>query len=297
MKRLAIGLAIVFACGFGQPPPNAKTNVLGEHVRRELSDIASAFDGVMGYCVIDLTSGETFGALQDEPFPTASSIKLAIIYELFTQVDRGRLKLDEMRPLSPAFKVGGSGVLNELSSPSLSIRDYTTLMVVLSDNTATNVLIDAVTMAAVNDRMAALGLPHTRLRRRMMDREAALRGDENVSTPAELAKLLQIMERGEGLTPPSRDALLGILKKSKDTPLRRGVPANVEVANKPGDLEGVAADAGIVYVRNRPYVLVVMTSYADAGNKGARAIEDASRAVYGYFHKLASGADLGRMIR
>ena len=202
-----------------------------------------------------------------------------------------------MRPLNPAFKVGGSGVLHELTTPSLSIRDYATLMVVLSDNTATNVLIDAVQMTRVNDRMTALGLGHTKLRRRMMDREAALRGDENVSTPAELAKLLQIMYRGDGLTPASRDTLIAILKKSKDTPLRRGVPPNVDVANKPGDLEGVATDAGIVYVKNRPYVLAVMTSYANDGGGGARAIEAASRAVYDYFHKLASGGELGRMIR
>jgi beta-lactamase class A len=296
MKRLTVALAIAVS-GFSQPAQDAKANVLRAHVQHRLSEIASAFDGVMGYCIVDLTSGETFGALQDELFPTASSIKLAVIYELFTQVDQGKLKLDEMRPLNPAFKVGGSGVLNELTSPVLSIRDYTTLMVVLSDNTATNALIDAVTMPSVNSRMSALGLTRTKLRRRMMDRDAALRGDENVSTPGELAKLLQVIARGEGLTAASRDALIGILKKPKDTPLRRGVPAAVEVANKPGDLEGVAADAGIVSVRNRPYVLVVMTSYADERGNGARAIEDASRAVYEYFHKLAAGGDLGRMIR
>ena len=304
MNRVAIVVALSVTAGIGggaiassSMPQNAKADVLREHVQRQLRDVASSFDGVMGYDVVDLTDGRTFGALQDDVFPTASSIKLALIYELFKQVDEGRIALEDVRPLNPAFKVGGSGVLHELTTPSLSIRDYATLMVVLSDNTATNVLIDAVQMTRVNDRMTALGLGHTKLRRRMMDREAALRGDENVSTPAELAKLLQIMYRGDGLTPASRDTLIAILKKSKDTPLRRGVPPNVDVANKPGDLEGVATDAGIVYVKNRPYVLAVMTSYANDGGGGARAIEAASRAVYDYFHKLASGGELGRMIR
>src|SRR5690606_38141926 len=134
-----------------------------------------------------------------------------------------------------------------------------TLMILLSDNTATNVVIEAVGMANVTARMASLGLGRTLLRRRMIDLEAARRGDENVSTPAEIARLLEVIHRGEGLSPESHAAMLEILKKPKSTAMRAGVPGNVPVANKPGGLEGVAVDAGIVYLENRPYIFSMMT--------------------------------------
>jgi beta-lactamase class A len=104
---------------------------------------------------------------------------------LFRQTDEGRIQLDAPRTLDRRNAVGGSGVLNELTTPTLSLRDYATLMVVLSDNTATNVLIDIVGMDNVTTRMASLGLKATKLRRKMIDLEAARRGDENVSTPAD----------------------------------------------------------------------------------------------------------------
>ena len=111
------------------------------------------------------------------------------------------------------------GLLYELTNPSLSPRDLAVAMILQSDNTATNVLIDRVGMAAVNRRMAALGLADTELRRHMIDLEAARRGDENVSTPADLARLVLAFHRGEGLIGPLEGAsALEILQKSKRTP-------------------------------------------------------------------------------
>jgi beta-lactamase class A len=188
-------------------------------------------------------------------------------------------------------------VLRELTAPSMALRDYATLMIVLSDNTATNFLIDIVGMEKVNARMRALGLPQTRLRRRMIDLEAARRGDENVSTPAEIAKLLQVLYRGEGLSSKSHDAAIAILQKEKTTPMRRGIPSDIPVANKPGSLEGVAVDAGIVYLKNRPYVFSAMTTFLDSEEKGDAAITAASRATFEYFSRLAHASDYGRAIR
>jgi beta-lactamase class A len=253
-------------------------------------------DGVVGYTAIDLTSGDRFTRLENAVFPTASTIKLAILYELYLQAQEGRLELDAPKRLDRAAAVGGSGVLFELGTPTLALRDYAVLMVVLSDNTATNVLIDTVGMANVTSRMRALGLAQTKLRRKMIDLAAAKRGDENVSTPAEIARLLEIYYKGEGLQPASRDAALAILKKSKDTPLVRGLPAGTAVASKPGDLEGVRVDAGIVFARNRPYILSVMTTWLADDEAGAKAIEDLSRAAYGYFSRLGAGTAYGRQI-
>ena len=266
-------------------------------LQRRLQAIAESVDGVMGYEVVDLTTGERFGRLQNEVFPTASTIKLAILYELFKRADEGKLKLDEPRPLDARHRVGGSGVLVDLAAPSMPLRDYATLMIVLSDNTATNVLIDIVGMQNVTARMAALGLEATKLRRRMIDIEAARRGDENVSRPAEISRLLEVLHRGDGLTKDSQQELLRILKKAKSSPMRRSIPATVEVANKPGTLEGVAVDAGIVYVQRRPYVFTGMLTYLNDNTAGDAAIESASRAVFEYFTRLASSSEYGRAIR
>jgi beta-lactamase class A len=276
---------------------DTKSSALRQSLERQLAADAATLDGVVGYTVLDITTGERFGRLQDEVFPTASTIKLAILYELFKQADEGKVRLEENRPLDKRHVVGGTGVLNELAAPSMPVRDYATLMVVLSDNTATNLLIDVVGMSNVTARMAALGLTQTKLRRRMIDLDAARRGDENVSTPAEVARLLEIIHRGDGLTRESHQGMLAILKKSKSTPLRRGVPSTVDVAGKPGSLEGVAVDAGIVYVDRRPYILSMMITYLKDDAAGDAAIERASHHVFDYFNRLARSSEYGRRIR
>ena len=251
----------------------------------------------MGYAIVDLTSGDRIERLPSAVFATASTIKLAILYELFKQADEGKLSLDTVRPLDRQQVAGGSGVLAELTAPAMPLRDYATLMVVLSDNTATNVLVDVVGMTNVTARMASLGLKDTKLRRKMIDQAASRRGDENVSTPSEIARLLEMLYRGEGLKKDSQEALLAILKKSKATPMRRGIPPGVAVANKPGTLEGVQVDAGIVYLQERPYVLSVMTAYLTQNAAGDAAIASASRAAFEYFNRLAKSSEYGRAIR
>jgi beta-lactamase class A len=261
---------------------------------RRLQEISATVDGVVGYEIVDLTSGDRFAHLERETFPTASTIKLTLVYELFKQAEEGRIRLDETLALDRAKAVGGTGVLVEMGTPVLSIRDYAVLMVTLSDNTATNVLIDRLGMDNVARRMLALGLTGTKLRRHMMDTAAARRGDENVSTPDEIVRLLHAMQggdhAGEGRAMPEAIALL---KKPKESRLRRGLPADVATADKPGELDGVRVDAGVVYAKNRPYVFCVMTTFLQDEAAGERAIEQMSRVAYEYFSRLGDGP-LGR---
>ena len=133
--------------------------------------------------------------------------------------------------------------------------------------------------------MQGLGLPGTKLRRHMMDTAAARRGDENVSTPDEIARLLQAM-------PPEG---IELLKKPKESRLRRGLPPGVATADKPGELDGVRVDAGIVYAKNRPYIFCVMTTFLRSETEGERAIEEIARAAYEYFSRLGAGP-IGRRI-
>lgn len=260
-----------------------------------LTAIVDRLNGAAGYTIIDLTSGDRIEALEQTAFPTASTIKLAILYELFRQVDVGTVKLSDTKMLDRRSAVEG-GVLNDMGAPILSLRDYAVLMVMLSDNTATNVLIDILGMDAVNRAVQRLGLQHTLLRRHMIDLAAARRGDENVSTPADLAALLVALHKGDGLQPASHAELLQILKKPKVSALLRGLPAGVEAASKPGDLEGVRADTAIVYAKNRPYVFVMMTTLLKDEQEGERVIEDASREAYEYFSRLGAATPYGRLL-
>jgi beta-lactamase class A len=280
-----------------QGADGAKRGELRAATQKALETIASSLDGVMGYVIVDIASGERFERLARETFPLASTIKLAILYELFKQSEEGRLTLDTVRPLDKRHVVGGSGVLNHLSAPAMSLRDYAVLMVVLSDNSATNLLIDTVGMENVRKRMTGAGLPGLRLRRRMIDLDAARRGDENVGSPDDLARLLLMVHKGEGLQPASRESILEILRKPKTSALRDGVPSTVPVANKTGTLEGVAADAGIVYLADRPYIFVATTTFLRDGNAGEAAIRAASRTAFDYFNRVARSSEYGRIIR
>jgi beta-lactamase class A len=195
--------------------------------------------------------------------------------------------MDEAVTLDHRQAVGGTGVLIEMRTPTLSIRDYAALMVTLSDNTATNVLIDRLGMEKITKRMQGLGLNGTKLRRHMMDTDAARRGDENVSTPDEIARLLTAM-------PPEG---IELLKKPKASRLRKALPPDVAAADKPGELDGVRVDAGIVYAKNRPFVLCVMATFLKDEGEGERAIEEITRAAYDYYARLGVGGALGRIIK
>ena len=276
--------------------PMRPSDLLSEAVARRLDDTAGAVDGVVTYVIHDLTSRERFERNAGVVVPAASVIKLAVLYELFRQADEGRVALDEAVPLDRAHAAPG-GLLYELGVPHLSPRDLAVAMIVLSDNTATNVLIDRLDAARINGRLRELGLADTRLRRRMLDLEAARRGDENVSTARDVALLLEWLHQGRGLSPQSAAALLDILRKPKDSPLRRGVPAPVAAATKSGSLDGVRADAGIVYAPERPYVFVVMTTFLADDRAGEEAIAELSRLAYRYFSRLGAGSEYGRPVR
>jgi beta-lactamase class A len=275
----------LFASLSAQSPTAAE---LKSKLEKRLQDISGRLDGVAGYVILDLTSGDRISHLDRDTFPTASTIKLAIVYELFKQAEEKKIRLAETITLDRAKAVGGSGVLFELGTPTLSISDYAALMVTLSDNTATNVLIDRLGMENITRRMQGLGLPGTKLRRHMMDTAAARRGDENVSTPDEIVRLLKLLNE--------KPEAVALLKKPKDSRLRKGLPEGVETADKPGELDGVRVDAGIVYAKNRPYIFCVMTTFLKDETEGEKAIEEMSRSAYEYFSRLGSGGALGRRI-
>lgn len=266
-------------------------------LRTLVQAVDTRLDGVLGVYVEDAASGAVVELRADEVFPTASSIKPAILYELYRQAEEGRLDLQApVRP--PLPRVGGGGVLQQLGDRvSLTLRDLAVLMMGWSDNEATNLLIRRVGKDAVNRRLDALGLGRTRLRREMMDLEAARRGDENVSTPRELAGLAGVLARGDGLAPERAKDLLTVASvPAQGSPFRRGLPEGVRAISKPGSLEGVRCEMAWVDVTGRPYTAAIMTAYLKSETDGDAAIAELSAAVYSTFDRLARASEHGRII-
>lgn len=292
---ITLVLALFAALSAHAQTPDPRAAELKSKLARQLQQTAADFDGVMGIAVKDLTSGDTFFANADMVFPQASSIKIPILVELFRQAQSGQIKLEERVDVKKTNMAAGSGVLLRFSDggSALCWRDIAVLMIVLSDNTATNLLIERLGMNNINEMLRRLGLTQTKLQRIMLDQEAQRIGRENLSTPREMILLLEMLDAGKLLDPKNSQAVLEILKYPKETALRAGVAANVPVANKPGGVAGVACDSGIVYLSGRPYLISVMTTYNKEADAAREAITGVSRRVFDYFERLARSNAMG----
>ena len=294
--RLMTCLLLLAACVYAQDP---NRDLLRRKLAVEIEKIAGSHDGVMGVAIKDLTTGEEILINDQLTFPTGSSIKIPILIELHKQAAEGKYKLTDQRWVERQDKVGGSGVIVNFgdNTSQLSLGDLATLMIVLSDNTATNMLIDQVGMANVNRTLDELGLKQIRLRRKMIDQAASARGDENTATPREAMALMEKLYRGQVGSRRLSDDALRILKIRKDSPIPRMLPANVEIANKPGSIEGVACDWAVVYVPNLPYAIAVMTSYNGPDGAAADdAIAKVSKLAYDYFARLSRSTVYGARV-
>lgn len=262
----------------------------------EVERVANALDGVMGVAIKDLKTGDEILLNAQMIFPTGSSIKIPILIELFKQAAAGKYTLTDQRWVESKDRTGGSGVLVHFGAhtSSLSLRDLATLMIVLSDNTATNMLIDQTGMANVNRTLDELGLSQIRLQRKMIDTAASARGQENLATPQAAMKLLEKLYRGEVGNRQLSDDVLQVLKLRKSSPIPRLLPPTVEIANKPGGIEGVACDWAVVYVPERPYAIAVMTNYNGEGADDA--IAKVSKLTYDYFVRLSRSTPYGARV-
>jgi beta-lactamase class A len=292
----ALAAATIVAALAAPAHAGPKEDALWARLRARLERLEQSLDGVVGLSVKDLKTGATIEVLPDEPFPQASVIKLAVLYELYRQADEGKVDLAEVtRP--PASRVVGGGVLQYLGpSVSLPWRDVAVLMMGWSDNAATNLLIDRLGMDAVNRRLDSLGLTRTRLRRRMMDLEAAKRGDENVSTPGEMRRLIETIHAGAGLSPARARDLRLVTATDKRTTFREPLPEGLVVLDKDGELEAVRAAAAVVDLPGRPYSVAIMTTYLRRDADGEALIREVSAALFETFDRLARSSDLGRII-
>jgi beta-lactamase class A len=266
-------------------------------LQEALTEKAQALDGVMGLAFKDLVSGHEITIRGDTIFPIGSSIKIAILLEFFRQAKTGKFSVNDRVWVEKHHKVNGSGVLQFMGDHSMncSLRDLAALMINVSDNAATNMLIDVVGMDNVNANLQRLGLKSTRLERKMMDEPAAKKGNENVSTPKEMMSLLTKLYKCDGIEEDVSTEALTILKMPKlEQYLSAGVPPDVVVANKPGMIPGVFGDSGIVYLPERPYVLSVLTTYLRDPPMGQEAVRKVSKIVYDHAWRVSKSTEIGR---
>lgn len=292
-----LALIVSLACAVALAQDENRTQLRGK-LKAEIEKIASGFDGVMGVAIRDLTTGEEILLNSHLTFPTGSSIKIPVLIELHKQAAAGKYKLTDQRWLERADKVGGSGVINNFGdhTSQLSLNDLAVLMIVLSDNTATNMLIDQTGMTNVNATLDQLGLKAIRLRRKMIDLSASARGDENIATPYAAMDLMTKLSRGEVINRNLSDDVLKFLKLRKSSPIPRLIPANIEIANKPGSFEGAACDWAVVYIPNRPFAISVMTNYNGETANADEAIAKVARLAYDHFARLARSTEYGARV-
>lgn len=288
--------------------------LLMQKLRDRINVIAQRVDGVFGAAIIDLQTGQRLTWNPDAVFPVASAIKVPLLIELLRQSQStasgtasaaGRARLDELYTPRREDLIPDSNILAGLSLgvSRLTNQDLATFMVVVSDNSATNILIDRVGMMSVNSLLDRLGLTRTRLRRKMLDSAAVRRGLENTSTPAELARLWELLYRGQVLDAEHTSLALRLLSLRKADYLSAQLPdsddtgVELQVASKPGTLTGARTDAGIVWAgqnRERPFVVSVMVTYAHDGPAAESAIAEVTAAAYSCFSRLADSTSYGR---
>lgn len=271
-------------------PGQSVQKLLAEKTLARIALFDSKLDGVLGMHAIDLSTGEELSYHADTVFPQASSIKIPILLQMF----KSGVDLDETVTMTPGEYVGGSGVLQERlkkGAVSVTVRQIVTAMMEESDNTATNWCIRRVGMAAVNRTLDELGLLQTRLRRIMLDQAAASRDEENVSTPREMAQLVAMLYRHKLADAAATMDMLAMMKLVK-ADFRKAVPAEVEVASKPGELNGVRCETGVVFLKGRPFALSVMTSYLGKEESG---VAEVARMVFEHHDRLARGNRYGNL--
>jgi len=251
MKTKSVLLFILLILG---PTAVQAQSSLDEQVK----SLVNSFKGKVSLFAKNLDTGETYALSPDERVRTASTIKIAVMIEAFARVNEGKLKWSDEVILTKEKKVGGSGILNELSDNlHLTLRDAVNLMMILSDNTATNLVLDVLTTDAVNARMESLGFKNIKIMRKVFagGESAAGKDPENkkyglgVATPREMVLVIEKLERGEIINPAVSKEMLDLMKREQGrNAIGRSLP-EVPLASKYGALDRLRSSVAILYTK------------------------------------------------
>ena len=262
-----------------------------------IAPLAKAHKGTVAVAVKNLKTGEEFYLSADEVMPTASLIKLPIMVEAYWQAAEGKLKLDATLSLRKEDKVQGSGVLTNHFSDGATfpLKDAVRLMIVFSDNTATNMVLDQIGLPDTNARMTKLGLVETRINAKVfradtrIDQERGKKYGLGSTTAREMVRLLELIESGKVVSATACKEMLGHLRACDDREkMTRFLPAGTRVAHKTGSVNTSKTDAGIIYTKGGPVAVCVLTDRNEdqrwtADNAAQVLIGKIAREVFDHF--------------
>lgn len=237
----------------------------------EWTRILDQAPGRYGLYAKNLHTGAVVAYHEKEIFPSASLIKVPIMVEVFRRFEEANQSLDELLPMRAEDQVGGSGVLKDLTPGTrYCIRDLTTLMITVSDNTATNLLIDFLGVDSVNLTLARLGLRDTELVRKLQ-RVPAERSTFNRTTAWDMATLMERLATGTAIAQAASERMIALLTRCQGPisigpaplePAWPGQPPRIVIAHKTGSLTDARHDAGIVYLPRQAYVAAILSQGA-----------------------------------
>ena len=248
-----IGLLLaVFASTIAAQTSSSATSALDQQIKAKVA----SFKGRVSLFAKNLDTGQTYALGADERVRTASTIKIAVMVEAFARVAEGRAKWTDQVVLTKEIKYGGSGILYELSDGlRLTLRDAVNLMMLVSDNTATNIVLDVLTTDAVNARMESLGLNQIKIMRKVGSGGESKAGKDpenkrfglGMATPREMVLLLEKLERGEVISSTASKEMIDLMKREQGRYAIGRSLWNVPMASKYGALDRLRSSIGIVY--------------------------------------------------
>jgi len=302
MKYLLITLSASI-CFFGCIKHNVSL-LTKEKVEKDIQNLALEYEGIIGAAAKNFNTGETIFVNADSLFPTASVIKLPILVELFSQAKSKKIDLQKFVTILDSVKVGGAGVLQNFDGDTkIKLIDAATLMIILSDNTATNIVIDQLgndhedKLNAVNNRMTSLGLNSTKLLNKVFSFATKKKTYESIrfglgySSPNEMINLLEKIYKREVIDSTYSEKIISIMKnQNDDSMIRRFLPSgeNIQVANKTGAVDQSRIDVGIIF---SPKADIGIAIFADQSkdtqwthdNKAQNAVAKTAKMIYNYF--------------
>jgi len=226
----------------------------------------ASFKGKVSLFAKNLDSGETYALNPDERVRTASTIKIAVMIEAFARVNEGKAKWTDEVVLTKEKKVSGSGILNELSDGlRLTLRDAVNLMMMLSDNTATNLVLDVLTTDAVNARMDSLGFKQIKIMRKVGSGGESTAGKDpenkkyglGMATPREMVLVMEKLERGEIISPAISKEMIDLMKREQGRFAIGRNLTDVSLASKYGALDRLRSCVALVYAKRARIAIAI----------------------------------------
>ena len=280
-------------------------NIYLNKLSQSLNNITNEFKGLCGISIYDPDTKWYFGINDDMTFPTASSIKIPILIKLLSDSDKNLIDLSDEIIITEEMKSRGSGIIHKMTgSIKMTIENLAILMINLSDNTATNLCIDIANQKDINEMLSNYDFGTMKLNRKMQDYKAINEGKENIATPKEMNLILQMLDNKSLFNESVSNKTLDILAINKSTPISQPLPENLKVAGKTGGMPGVRCETAIVYLKNRRYILTVMTSYGGQSEipqnylngeyNGSDIISKISSETYKYFNTIDNSSEFGQ---